>query len=88
MMGRYSLIKTCNLMHVILIYKHDKADLYLSNTHNAWIVGYKNKTETLLRRPMSTWSWLVPPVGWSHKVGDGDVWTYDHSIQVTSVKSK
>ena len=73
-------------MHVILIYKHDKADLYLSNTHNAWIVGYKNKTETLLRRPMSTWSWLVPGDGWSHKVGD--VWTFDNTIQVTSVKSK
>ena len=86
MMGRYSLIKTCNLTrrNVILIYKHDKADVYLSNHNSTWLVG--TKTETLLRRPMSTWSWLVPPDGWSHKVGE--VWTYDHSIQVTSVKSK
>ena len=84
MMGRYSLIKTCNLSHVVLIYKHDTADLYLSNTINAWVVG--TETETLLRRPMPTWSWLVPSDGWSHKVVD--VWTYDHSIQVASVKSK
>ena len=80
-MGRYSLVKTCNL---ILIYKHDTADYYLSNVDNAWVVG--TETETLLRRPMSTWSWWVPGDGWSHKVGD--VWTFDHSIQVTSVKSK
>ena len=81
--GRYSLVKACNFRNVILIYKHDKADVYLSNNNNTWVVG--TEKEILLRRPMSTWSWLVPRDGWSHKVGE--VWTFDHSIRVTSVKS-
>ena len=87
MMGRYSLIKTCNLTrrNVILIYKHDKADYYLSNMKNAWVVSTIS-SQILLRRPVSTWSWSVPLGGWSHKVGD--VWTFDHSIRVTSVKSR